>query len=119
MGVLAVGQHIQLTIPNGQANSNVLKAREAHEDAEELMLYAPAVLDALTFTIEVTDDPDAVTPVWRTFQSGETPADVSPPAATKARSYENLTSAAGIRIHASGNVAADRIWEVTKQYRTN
>lgn len=119
MAQLETVRCMPLTIPNGSANSNVLKAREQYADAEELMLYAPAALDVLTFTIEVTDDPDAAAPVFRTLQSGSPLADVPPPAAGKAISFAGLSSAMGIRIHASGNVAADRVWAVSKQYRAN
>jgi|SRR6266496_1259191 len=120
MATLAVAKCPALTIPNTGTTSNVWKAREVYDDAEEICLHAPAALDALTFTIEVTDDPDVQTPVWRTLQDGSPPADVAPSAAGKSRAYSTgLISAGGVRLKASGAVAADRTWAATKQYRMN
>lgn len=119
MAVLATVKVADLTIPNTASVSNVLKAREAYEDAEELTLYAPAALGAATYTIEVTDDPDVAAPVWRTFQEGTTPADAAPPLAAKARAYAALAATMGVRIKSSIAEVADRTWKVSKQYRTN
>jgi len=120
MSTLAVAKIGALTILNTGTTSNVFKAREVYEDAEEIQLDAPAALDALTFTIEVTNDPDAAAPVFTTLQDGSPPADVNPPAAGKSRSYASgLLGAGGFRIKASGAVAADRIFNATKQYRVN
>jgi len=114
---LSTSRVFPLTILSGQVNSNVLKANEAYEDALFLVLYAPAALDAFTFTIEVTHNPDAAAPVFVTLQQGTTPADAVAPAAAKARAYGELPGCAGFRIHSSAAVAADRIWQVTKSYR--
>lgn len=119
MAVLASVKVADLTILNTASVSNVLKAREAYEDAEELMLYAPAALGAATYTIEVTDDPDAAAPVFRTYQQGDTPTDVAPPVAGKARTYVGLASAMGIRLKSSIAEVADRVWKVSKQFRCN
>jgi hypothetical protein len=107
-----------LTILNGQSNSNILRAKEI-DDASIIILYAPAALDAFTFTIEVSDDPDAISPVWNTLQLGDTPADATAPPATKARAYYEIVGAGGFRVHSSSAVAADRIWRVTKQFIAN
>ncbi|SRR6266576_6267207 len=120
MATLATVRVADLKIPNAGTISNVFLSRECYDDAEELELHAPAALDALTFTIEVSDAPEAAAPVWRTLQDGSPPADVSPPLAGKSRSYTTgLLSAVGLRLKASAPVAADRIWAVTKQYRMN
>lgn len=107
-----------ITILNGAANSNVLKAREVYEDALFIILYAPAALDAFTFTIEVTADPEAAAPVFVTLQQGTTPADAAPPLAGKARAYGEIPAAMGFRIHSSSNVAADRVWLASKNSRS-
>lgn len=123
MSTLAVARIGKITIPNGTAVSNVIKARECYEDAEEILLEGPAALDAHTYVLEVTDDADAIfgATVWRAFQSGSPAADVAPPAAAKSIAYASgLLSADAFRIRdTSGNVAADRIWIATKQYRVN
>lgn len=106
---------VDVTIPNGAANSNVVKAREQYDDAAVLTLYAPAVLDAFTFTLEVTEAPDDAAPVFRTLQVGDPAADAVPPPVGKARAYFELSAAMGFRIHSSSNVAADRTWKLTKQ----
>jgi hypothetical protein len=107
-----------ITILNGAINSNVLKAREAYEDALFIVLYAPAVLDAFTFTIEVTADPEVAAPVFVTLQQGTTPADAAPPLAVKARAYGEIPGAMGFRIHSSAAVAADRIWLCSVSFRS-
>lgn len=107
-----------ITIPNTGTDSNVLKAREAYEDALFIVLYAPAALDATTFTIQVTADPEAAAPVWVTLQQGTTPADANPPLAGKARAYGELPGCMGFRIHSSGAVAADRIWLASVNFRS-
>ena len=115
MARLAVARAGDLKIPNGAAVSNAFLYREVFEDAEEINLMAPAVLDAFTFTIEVTDVEGGT---YRTLQDGSPPADVNPPAAGKARAYTSgLLSCVAFRLRSSSNVAADRIWAATKQFR--
>ena len=91
-------------------------ADDLFADALAIGLLAPAVLDAVVYTIEVTDD--FTTPVWRTLQGGVPVADVNPPAAGKARVYIDLLNFAGFRIHAAGAIgAAPLTWGVTKNWR--
>jgi hypothetical protein len=91
-------------------------ADDLFSDALAISLLAPAVLDALTYTIEVTDDFD--TPLARTLQGGIPVADVNPPAVTKARVYIDLLNFAAFRIHASGAIgAAPLAWGVVKNWR--
>src|ERR1700746_1466092 len=107
MAKLGEARLFPLTIPNGAAVSNFWRARDVYEDAEEIVLHAPTVLDALTFTIQVTDNIDAAVVVWRTLQSGSAPADVNAPAATKSLAFSSgVLSSDAIRIASSGNVAA-------------
>lgn len=103
-----------IVIPNGTADSNVIKAREVYDDAILLMLVGPTVLDAHTYVIQVCDDPDAAVPVWSNWNNGT--SDIAPPAASKATTYPGLAGR-GFRIHDStGNVAADRTWNLYKQH---
>ena len=114
MTAIAIVNCPSLTIANGGTTSNVLKSREVYQDADTITLYAPAALDAVTFTIEGTDDPDAVSPVWTTLYDGA--SDVVPPPAGKHSVYPCPTFQ-GFRIKASVAVAADRTWRVTKAFK--
>lgn len=106
-----------ITIPNAGTVSPVVKAREQYSDAESIMLYSPAALDALTFTIEVTEDPEVVAPVYETLED-DSGTDVTLPAASKARRYsEELASSKGFRLKASAAVGSDHIWKASKQWR--
>jgi hypothetical protein len=97
-----------LTIPNAGSVSNALTIDEVFSDAEAFTLFAPATLDAGTFTIEVNDRAGGT---FVTLNSGT--ADVQAPAASKACIYPapNFYS---FRIRSSGAVAADRTWRVVK-----
>lgn len=113
---------IDVTIPNGSANSNVVKARKEYNDALAIMLLAPEVITdgQDTFVIQVTDDPEVTSPVWRDLQEdiAGVPTDVSPPGAGKARTYFILPPSMGFRIHNdTGNVSADTTWAATKMFR--
>lgn len=111
-----------LVIPNGAAVSNILKASDAYGDAEHVMLTCENVNDgAITYSVDVTDDPEpSATGTWRTFQVfvGASPNDLAlPNANTKAVTLpEGILAATGFRIHASGNVTADRTFGASKQY---
>ena len=106
---------VDLTIPINTDVSNIIKAREVYDDAASISLLAPATLDGVTFTLQVTDDFDATTSsTWRTLQVNDPPTDINPPAAGKARTYYDLPTYAAFRIKASGNVAAARTWALIK-----
>lgn len=97
-----------LTIVIGQAASNILRGNEAYEDADAIMLLAPAVIGgALTYLVQVSDDPKATAAsTWRTLQVGDdTFADLVPPPAGKAKVVYELAAAPAFRILASGNIA--------------
>ena len=98
-----------LTIPSGSANSNSMSFAE-FSDATAVTLYGPAALDALTFTLEISRDGST----WVTSNDGT--SDIGPPAAVKGRQYTEFLGANYVRIHASGNVAADRTWTASKQW---
>ena len=90
---------------------------EVFSDALSIGLLAPAVLDAVTYTIEVTRDFSASPRVWQTLESGDPLADVAPPAVTKARVYIDIALFDGFRIFATGAATADRTWRVIKSWR--
>ena len=114
MSFLGITKCADVTISNGGTTSNVVKAREVFQDADTITLFAPAVLDAVTFTIEGTDDPDAAAPTWTTLYDGAN--DVLPPPAGKHSVYACPTFQ-GFRIKASGPVAADRTWRMSKAFK--
>lgn len=110
-----------LTIPINAAVSNVLNAKKHYSDAAVIVLYAPAVLDAVTYRIEVNPDPDATDTTasgWVTLQIGETPSNQDVPSAGTAFSYYELPAVGAFRIAASGNAAAARTFAATKQITT-
>lgn len=105
-----------ITIPNAGTVSPVVKAREQYSDAESIMLHSPSTLDAATFTIEVTDDPEVAAPVYETLED-DAGTDVTLPAVSRARRYsQELTGSKGFRLKSSVAVAADRIWKASKQW---
>lgn len=109
-----------LVIPNGAAVSNILTAKLHYFDAAMITLYAPAVLDAVTYTIEVNPDPEATaaTPGWVTLRSDETPTNQDVPAEGTAYVYYDLPAVGAFRIAASGNSAAARTFSASKQVTT-
>ena len=103
-----------LTIANGAASSNVIKASEVYADADAIALFAPAVLDAHTFVIEVTADVSASPVVWNVLSDAV--SDVGPPAAGKCVIYPAPAIEAFRITDQSGNVAADRTFKMLKIY---
>jgi hypothetical protein len=103
-------------IPIGTAVSQIVRSRDTFDDAASISLFGPTALDGgHTYIIEVTYDPDAAVPVWNTLQANDPPTDVSPPGASKARTYYDLPTYKGFRIKDStGNVAANRSWLMVK-----
>lgn len=106
-------QCVSLEILSGAAVSNAIPS-SCIEDMVAALVYGPATLDALTFTFQVNPDPRATnaTAGWIPLcDSTGTP--IGPPAAAKAQLYSELPHAGAIRISASGNVAANRLWQIT------
>jgi len=103
-----------LTIPNGAADSNVLECLKAEYDSEALSVAAPAVLDALTYTWLVSNDRGTT---YNTLIDLTGTAVLVPPA-TKTIIYNGIfTAITHIKLHASGNVAADRVFTLAKSHR--
>lgn len=112
MGTLRFTSKLKdITIPAGQAVSNEIDANGYYEDAECIVLYAPAVL-AETCTIEVSD---VVGGTFRTLTTlnGNALSDVAPPLAGKARKYTEIMGCTSFRLKAGVNVAADRVFGFT------
>lgn len=106
-----------VTIPNGTAVSNIIKAREVYEDSDAFSLFAPSALDVHTYVIEVTPDISAAVPVWVVLNDGV--SDVTPPAANKASVYPAPAFEAFRIKDQTGNVAADRTWKMRKLFNYN
>jgi hypothetical protein len=109
-----------VTIPIGASVSNIVRA-STYDDAVAISLIGPASLDAHTFVIEVNNSTDAAAADtdWVVLQAGDTPADVGPPDALKARVYQELCFFGAFRIKdQTGNVAAERTWQAQKQWTT-
>lgn len=109
-------------ILNGTAVSNIILANEGYEDAIRLLITSETAVDgALTYTVDVTDDAiPTAGGSWKTLQilNGAALADFPLPTTnTKACGLpiEALAST-GLRVHASGNVTADRTFGLSKQY---
>lgn len=108
------GRLPSLVIPNGAANSQSFDWGTAAFDTEALTVIAPAALDALTYTWEVSTDGGTT---FRTLQD-LTATDMKVPAAGKAMIYNGVFSGiTHLRIHASGNAAADRTFTMMKATR--
>jgi len=107
-----------LVIPNlGTFSQGIGPADQVFSDALSLGLTAPAVLDAVTYVLQVTRDFSAAPIVWVTLQAGDPLADVFPPLVNKARVYIDLALFDGFRIFASGAATAERRWGVIKSWR--
>lgn len=108
-----------LVIPSGTNVSNIWKAREVYDDAENVLLTAENVADGvITYTIETTDDPEPSTSsAWSTLQDAGASFN---PGNTNGRSLllpRHALAATGIRVKSSANVTANRTWGASKQYR--
>ena len=106
-----------ITVLNAGVNSRVVCGPYEYNDAEILILLAPAVLPEAG-TIQINRDPLATnaSPNWVTLQDAG--VDVTPPAAGKAKSYgKMLCGSSAFRIVLAA-VAADRTFQCTKQWST-
>jgi hypothetical protein len=102
-----------VVIASGQTRSNVVRADYVYNDAEMITLYAPTALDVTTFSLQVTDNPDANPIVWNTLNDGV--VDIVAPAANRACTYP-ANNWAAFSILAGSAVAAERVWRMTKTH---
>jgi hypothetical protein len=104
-----------VTVLNTGTTSRTVTGIYEYNDAEEITIYAPAVLPEAG-TIQVCEDPFIASPNWVTLQVAG--ADATPPAAGKAKSFgSELAGTAAFRIVLAAT-AADRTFRVTKQWST-
>lgn len=104
-----------ILIPNGTLTSAAISA-EAFADAASLMLYAPAsLLESVKIMVHYRKEAIAADAGWcnLTDYAG---ADVTAPAASKARWYPELSAAASFKLVAASPVAADRTFYVIKSF---
>lgn len=103
-----------LTIPSGGSESNALPA-PTYVNCVALLLYGPAAVDgATTYRLQVHPNPAATNASsgWCDLQdAGNT--NIECPGVNDARLYSELVMAGAIRVKASGNVGANRTWNVT------
>lgn len=102
------------TIPNGTAVSNSIDYELTLQDAEGVTVFAPATLDVLTYTWEVSMDAGVT---WKTLKDTSNTA-IGVPAAASAITYNGIFGGYGLlRIKASGNVTAEKIFTTMKVWR--
>jgi hypothetical protein len=99
-----------VVIPSGQSTTRAIFGTYEYSDATAIVIQAPATLDALTFTIEISNDGST----WATLNDGINNLPV--PAAGKAIQYTEVLGSKYFRIKSSGNVAEDRTFLVSKQW---
>ena len=99
-----------VVIPSGAAVTRSIFGTYEYSDATAIVIQSPATLDALTFTIETSNDGTN----FATMSDGTN--NIPVPAAGKAIQYTDMLGSKYFRIKASGNVAADRIFLVSKQW---
>ena len=99
-----------VVIASGQSATRSIFGTYEYSDATAIVIQSPATLDALTFTIEVSSDAST----WATLTDGTNPLPM--PGAGQAMQYTDMLGAKYFRIKASGNVAEDRTFRVSKQW---
>jgi hypothetical protein len=99
-----------VVIPNGSNASRAIFGDYEYSDASVITIQSPATLDALTFTIELSQDGST----WATATDGAN--DIPVPLVGEAIQYTEMLSSRYFRIKASGNVVADTTFAVTKQW---
>lgn len=111
-----LGSMPDIVIPNAASFSQSYgPADDVFADALSIGLVAPTGLAVAAYVIQVTTNFD--TPVWATLEGGSPIADITPPAADKARTYIDILNFAGFRILAPAPVAGDQTWHVVKNWR--
>lgn len=107
-----------ITILTGASVSGICRAKLQYFDALSINLMGDPSLDGHTFVIEVTHDPDAVSPIWFRLQEGNPVQDVAVPAASRALTYYDLCGYRGFRIKdTTGTVSGDRVFKMDKKVR--
>lgn len=111
-----------VVIASGDTKSRVIRATEEYADAASLNIQAPAALDAVAYTIEVSSKYRAPTDTYVdadfvTLNDGT--SDIAPPAAGKGRAYTEIVGFQAFRIKQGGaGAGADRTFMVSKNFTT-
>lgn len=103
-------------IANTDTESGWIRADEFHGSATQVIAYGPAVLEAHTYTIEVTDNPDATSPVVRTLQT-EAGVDRALPGQGDAFPISELLGTVAFRIKSDGAITDEdeAVWGFSAQ----
>lgn len=99
-----------VTIASGGTTSRSVFSDYEYSDARFLTIQSPGTLDAITFTIEVSQDGTT----WATLANQT--ANIVVPAAGKAIQYTEMLSSKYFRLKAASAVAADRAFKISKQW---
>lgn len=99
-----------VVIASGASATRSISGAYEYSDATAIVIQSPATLDALSFTIEISNDGTT----WATLTDGTNPLPM--PGAGQAMQYTDMLGARAFRIKASSNVAADRTFLVSKQW---
>jgi hypothetical protein len=99
-----------VVIASGASATRAISGAYEYSDAVAIVIQSPATLDALTFTLEVSNDGST----WATLSDGIT--DLTMPGAGKSKQFTEMLGSRFFRIKSSGNVAADRTFLVSKQW---
>lgn len=99
-----------VVIPSGSSVTRSISGAYEYSDAVAIVIQSPAALDALSFTIEVSNDGTNFVTLTDGFSN------LPVPGAGKATQYTEMLGSRAFRIKASGNVAADRTFLVSKQW---
>lgn len=99
-----------VVIPSGSNVTRSISGAYEYSDAVAILIQAPATLDALSFSIEISNDGTN----FATLTDGI--VNIPVPGAGKAIQYTEILGSRFWRIKASGNVASDREFIVSKQW---
>ena len=101
-----------VSIASGQSATRAIFGPYEYSDATAIIIQSPATLDAIVFTIEVSQDGTT----WATLVEPITSTSVVAPTAGNAIQYTNILGSKYFRIKGASNVAATRTFRVSKQW---
>ena len=89
---------IPIPVHASETFSAWLKAEVFHGSATQIVIYGPAILESHTYTIQVTEDPDATTPVVHTLKTALGTTNVVLPGAGEAFPINELIGTVAFRL---------------------
>lgn len=98
--------NVRLTIATGTTASNTLLAWNTYGNSAGCIIQSPVTLPE-TVNIQISGDGGTT---WTNYQEGSPLADLTVPAAGKSAPFDRLVMATAVRLLATANVAADRIF---------